>query len=160
MACDVSPKGPGCDITGKIAIATSLDGSQYNKGIGNINLTVKAADGSAVATAVTDSNGDYTLADIPVGEYTMLISGETTIDRKVTLIVSESKTVDTVAVCICDYNHDSDVDSLDTLDFLTAFNNYNVTCDFNGDGIVDAIDTLTYLTFFGNKIQYSNVTLQ
>ena len=160
MACDVSPKGPGCDITGKIAIATSLDGSQYNKGIGNINLTVKAADGSAVATAVTDSNGDYTLADIPVGEYTMLISGETTIDRKVTLVVSESKTVDTVAVCICDYNHDSDVDSLDTLDFLTAFNNYNVTCDFNGDGIVDAIDTLTYLTFFGNKIQYSNVTLQ
>lgn len=158
--CDVSPKGPGCDITGKIAIATSLDGSQYNKGIGNINLTVKAADGSAVATAVTDSNGDYTLADIPVGEYTMLISGETTIDRKVTLVVSESKTVDTVAVCICDYNHDSDVDSLDTLDFLTAFNNYNVTCDFNGDGIVDAIDTLTYLTFFGNKIQYSNVTLQ
>ena len=147
MTCDVSPKGPGCDITGKIAIATSLDGSQYNKGIGNINLTVKAADGSAVA-------------DIPVGEYTMLISGETTIDRKVTLIVSESKTVDTVAVCICDYNHDSDVDSLDTLDFLTAFNNYNVTCDFNGDGIVDAIDTLTYLTFFGNKIQYSNVTLQ
>lgn len=160
MTCDVSPKGPGCDITGKIAIATSLDGSQYNKGIGNINLTVKAADGSAVATAVTDSNGDYTLADIPVGEYTMLISGETTIDRKVTLIVSESKTVDTVAVCICDYNHDSDVDSLDTLDFLTAFNNYNVTCDFNGDGIVDAIDTLTYLTFFGNKIQYLNVTLQ
>lgn len=160
MTCDVSPKGPGCDITGKIAIATSLDGSQYNKGIGNINLTVKAADGSAVATAVTDSNGDYTLADIPVGEYTMLISDETTIDRKVTLIVSESKTVDTVAVCICDYNHDSDVDSLDTLDFLTAFNNYNVTCDFNGDGIVDAIDTLTYLTFFGNKIQYLNVTLQ
>lgn len=160
MTCDVSPKGPGCDITGKIAIATSLDGSQYNKGIGNINLTVKAADGSAVATAVTDSNGDYTLADIPVGEYTMLISGETTIDRKVTLIVSESKTVDTVAVCICDYNHDSDVDSLDTLDFLTAFNNYNVTCDFNGDGIVDAIDTLTYLTFFGNKIQYLNVILQ
>lgn len=92
MTCDVSPKGPGCDITGKITIATSLDGSLYNdKGVGNINLTVKAADGSAVATAVTDSNGNYTLADIPVGEYTMLISGETTIDRKVTLVVSNQR---------------------------------------------------------------------
>ena len=105
MTCDVSPKGPGCDITGKIAIATSLDGGASDTGIGGINLTVKTADDSTVATAVTDSNGDYTLADIPAGEYKMLISGETTIDRTVTLVVSESKDVSSVSIAICDYNH-------------------------------------------------------
>ena len=93
MTCDVSPKGPGCDITGKITIATSLDGGASDTGIGGINLMVKTADDSTVATAVTDSNGNYTLADIPAGEYKMLISGETTIDRTVTLVVSESKDV-------------------------------------------------------------------
>lgn len=160
MTCDVSPKGPGCDITGKITIATSLDGSQYNKGIGNINLTVKAADGSAVATAVTDSNGDYTLADIPAGEYTMLISGETTIDRKVTLIVSESKTVDTVAVCICDYTNDGVVDTFDKSKFAEAFaGKYNVYCDYDRDNKVDSFDKSIFSVFFGKEIKYMNVTL-
>lgn len=51
MTCDVSPKGPGCDITGKITIATSLDGGASDTGISGINLTVKTADDSTVATA-------------------------------------------------------------------------------------------------------------
>lgn len=160
MACDVSPKGPGCDITGKITIATSLDGSQYNKGIGNINLTVKTADDSTVATAVTDSNGDYTLADIPAGEYTMLISGETTIDRTVTLIVSESKTVDTVAVCICDYANDGVIDSFDKATFALAFaGEYNVYCDYDRNNIIDSFDKSIFSIFFGEEIKYNNVTL-
>lgn len=161
MTCDVSPKGPGCDITGKITIATSLDGSLYNdKGVGNINLTVKAADGSAVATAVTDSNGNYTLADIPAGEYKMLISGETTIDRKVTLIVSESKTVDTVAVCICDYTNDGVVDTFDKSKFAEAFaGKYNVYCDYDRDNKVDSFDKSIFSVFFGKEIKYMNVTL-
>ena len=132
MTCDVSPKGPGCDITGKITIATSLDGSEGKTGIGGINLTVKTADDSTVATAVTDSNGDYTLADIPAGEYKMLISGETTIDRTVTLVVSESKDVSSVSIAICDYNH---------------------------DGFVNATDKLVFFTFFGNEVKYADVTL-
>lgn len=163
MTCDVSPKGPGCDITGKITIATSLDGSEGKTGIGGINLTVKTADDSTVATAVTDSNGDYTLADIPAGEYKMLISGETTIDRTVTLVVSESKDVSSVSIAICDYNHDGFVNATDKLVFLTAFTGgedaYNVLCDYTDDGFVNAADKLVFLTFFGNEVKYADVTL-
>lgn len=163
MTCDVSPKGPGCDITGKITIATSLDGSEGKTGIGGINLTVKTADDSTVATAVTDSNGNYTLADIPAGEYKMLISGETTIDRTVTLVVSESKDVSSVSIAICDYNHDGFVNATDKLVFLTAFTGgedaYNVLCDYTDDGFVNAADKLVFLTFFGNEVKYADVTL-
>lgn len=159
MACDVSPKGPGCDITGKITIATSLDGSGGKTGIGGINLTVKTADDSTVATAVTDSNGNYTLADIPAGEYKMLISGETTIDRTVTLVVSESKTVISVAVCICDYNRDGKITVLDKSIFADSFEKYNVYCDFNGDRKVTVLDKSVFSDFFNSKVNYQNVTL-
>lgn len=163
MACDVSPKGPGCDITGKITIATSLDGGASDTGIGGINLTVKTADDSTVATAVTDSNGDYTLADIPAGEYKMLISGETTIDRTVTLVVSESKDVSSVSIAICDYNHDGSIDGLDKLSFYEAFSggaeDYNLYCDFNKDNAIDGLDKLTFFTFFGKEVKYADVTL-
>lgn len=163
MACDVSPKGPGCDITGKITIATSLDGGASDTGIGGINLTVKTADDSTVATAVTDSNGDYTLADIPAGEYKMLISGETTIDRTVTLVVSESKDVSSVSVAICDYNHDGEVNAMDKLTFYTAFSgtsdDYNIYCDFNKDDDVNAMDKLVFYSFFGKEVKYADVTL-
>lgn len=163
MACDVSPKGPGCDITGKITIATSLDGGASDTGIGGINLTVKTADDSTVATAVTDSNGDYTLADIPAGEYKMLISGETTINRTVTLVVSESKDVSSVSVAICDYNHDGEVNAMDKLTFYTAFSgtsdDYNIYCDFNKDDDVNAMDKLVFYSFFGKEVKYADVTL-
>ena len=132
MTCDVSPKGPGCNITGRITIATSPDGGASDTGIGGINLTVKTADDSTVATAVTNPNGYYTLADIPAGEYKMLISGETTIDRTVTLVVSESKDVSSVSIAICDYNH---------------------------DGSIDGLDKLTFYTFFGKEVKYADVTL-
>lgn len=159
MACDVSPKGPGCDITGKITIATSLDGSGGKTGIGGINLTVKTADDSTVATAVTDSNGNYTLADIPAGEYKMLISGETTIDRTVTLVVSESKDVSSVSIAICDYNHDGKITVLDKSIFADSFDKYNVYCDFNGDGKVTVLDKSVFSDFFNSKVNYQNVTL-
>lgn len=164
MTCDVSPKGPGCDITGKITIATSLDGGASDTGIGGINLTVKTADDSTVATAVTDSNGDYTLADIPAGEYKMLISGETTIDRTVTLVVSESKEVSAVSIAICDYSHDGNIDAVDKLVFFTSFtgsdsNSYNLYCDFNKDNVIDAVDKLVFFTFFGKEVKYADVTL-
>jgi hypothetical protein len=161
MTCDVSPKGPGCDITGKITIATSLDGDTSDTGIGGINLTVKTADDSTVATAVTDSNGDYTLADIPAGEYKMLISGETTIDRTVTLVVSDSKKVDDLGIVICNYSKDDSIDGLDFGTFMYAFESksYNKYCDFNGDKEIDGMDYGLFIYFYGNQIRYNNVIL-
>ena len=58
----------------------------------------------------------------------MLISGETTVDRKVTLVVSESKDVGSVGVVICDYNKDELINGTDYMSFI-AF--YNKTVNYN-----------------------------
>jgi len=93
----------------------------------------------------------------------MLISGETTIDRTVTLVVSESKDVSSVSIAICDYNHDGSIDGLDKLSFYEAFSggaeDYNLYCDFNKDNAIDGLDKLTFFTFFGNEVKYADVTL-
>jgi hypothetical protein len=90
----------------------------------------------------------------------MLISGPTTIDREVTLVVSESKTVDSVGIVVCDYNIDSLIDAADMIDFSVAFTGkYNVYADFNGDKLVDASDMVVFSIFFGNTVQYNDVTL-
>lgn len=160
MTCDVSPS-TGYDITGKIKIATDLTGTEVSSGIANINLTVKSADGSVIATAITDSNGDYTLSGLPEGEYKMLISGETTIDREVTLVVTESKDVGSVGIVICDYNKDKLINDTDYSAFIEAYTgNYNYYCDYNGDKMVNDTDYMTFVTFYNSTVNYVDVTLK
>lgn len=161
MTCDVSPKASGYDITGQVKIATDLTGTEVSAGIANINLTVESADGSAIATATTDSNGEYTLSGVPAGEYTMLISGETTVDRKVTLVVSESKDVGSVGVVICDYNKDELINGTDYMTFISAYTgDYNLYCDFNGDNIVNGTDYMSFIAFYNKTVNYNSVTLK
>lgn len=55
------------DITGSVNL--------YNEGttpIDNSNMTVKAEGTTSTFTATTDSNGDYTLSDVPFGNYTIV----------------------------------------------------------------------------------------
>ena len=161
MTCDVSPKASGYDITGQVKIATDLTGTEVSAGIANINLTVESADGSAIATATTDSNGEYTLSGVPAGEYTMLISGETTVDRKVTLVVSESKDVGSVGIVICDYNKDNVFDISDYMTFMDAYSNvYALYCDLNGDNVIDISDYMTFASFINKTVNYNSVTLK
>lgn len=158
MTADVSPAST-FDISGQIKIATDLTGTDTTVGIVGINVSV-LKDGSTVAQATTDENGNYTLSAVPAGEYSMLISGDTTVDREVTLIVTESKTVDSVGIVICDYNKDLKFNTNDTVVFSTALSNYYVYADLNGDAKVNTNDSVVYSRFLNNTVTYADVTLQ
>lgn len=157
MTADVSPSG-GYDISGQIKVATDLTGTETTGGIVGINVSVQK-DGATIAQSVTDENGNYTLSAIPAGEYTMLISGDTTIDREVTLIVTESKTVDSVGIVICDYNQDIYINSIDLSAFIVALSEYNVYADLNCDSYVNSVDLSSFVQFLNNEVVYADVTL-
>ena len=163
MTCDITPAftAAGYDISGQIQIANSTTGS--SSGFGLVGITVSVLNGdTTIATAVTDSSGNYTLSGVPAGTYTMSISGPTTIDRRVTLVVSDTKTVQPVGIIMADYNRDGGITGTDIGVYLESHgnaNNYNVYCDYNADGGVTATDIGQYLTFHGQKIAYDEVTL-
>jgi hypothetical protein len=161
MTCDITPAfdADTFDVSGQILIASDLTGTSTTVGI--VGITVDVVDnGSTIATAVTDDNGYYTLTGVPAGEYKMLISGPTTIDREVTLVVTESKSVDAVGIVVCDYNIDKKVNAADMSKFSNSFaGDYYVYCDFNGDGKVNAADMSIFSVFFDATVTYEDVTL-
>ena len=161
MTYDISPvfTPAGFDISGTVMIATDSTGTASSVGITGITVTV-SNNGTTVASAVTDENGSYTLSCVPAGDYTMTISGPTTVDREVTLSVTGAKTVDPVGVIICDYNKDSLIDSTDLRSFLNYYSGtFDVYADFNGDKFVDSTDLRTFLSLYGCTPSYTNVTL-
>lgn len=166
MSCDVTPVIiREYTVNGQVLIATDVTGTDTTVGIVGITVTVEK-DGETIASAVTDENGYYTLPDVPVGEYTMTISGPTTIDRTVTLVVSEEKaveqvvTLDSVGIVICDYNKDFSVNATDDAIFAISYNGeYNVYCDFNGDDVVNATDDAAFSLLYGKNVEYAEITL-
>lgn len=167
MSCDVTPAMiSGYDINGKIEIATDVTGTDTTVGI--VGITVKVEkDGETVAQAITDETGNYTLAALPEGEYTMTISGPTTIDRKATLIVSADRAenavidVGSVGIVICDYNKDNNINATDDFVFGNSYSGieYSVYCDFNGDAKVNATDDFVFGNFYGKKVDYKIIVL-
>ena len=161
MTCDISPTMTenAYDVSGQIKIATDINGGSTTAGI--VGITVNVLDGGdIIASEITDENGYYNLVGIPAGTYEMLITGPTTIDRRVTLNVAGSKQLDSVGIVICDYNHDGDINAADKSTFLYSFTgDYNVYCDFNADGDVNAADKSYFLVFFNKAVDYDNVTL-
>ncbi len=48
--------------------------------------------------------------------------------------------------CPADFNGDGDVNTLDVIDFLSAWNNGNPEGDFNNDGVFNTLDVLDFLS--------------
>lgn len=171
MECDVTPviSASACSISGKIVMANDILGSCSEFGVRGITVNVKNND-NIIASALTGDDGTYTLS-LPTGEYSMTISGPTTVDRTVTLIVSEDKVVDPVGVIITDYNHDGFVNGTDLGMYLVYHNKddgdipeemkeLKAYYDLSNDGFVNGTDLGMYLTFHNNGITYDNVTLK
>lgn len=168
MSCDVTPViVEKFSVTGQVRIATDLTGTQTSAGI--VGITVKVLkDNAEIATAETDENGNYTLSDIPTGEYTVTFSGPTTIDRTATLVVSSDKavdsviSVDSVGIVICDYNKDRAINATDNTLFLSVYNGVSESSpyyDLNADTTVNASDNTIFLTFYSNQIVYTEIVL-
>lgn len=162
LTYNISPAlaSAGYDITGQVKIATDPTGTNTTAGIVGLTVSVVDAGGVTITSADTDAEGYYTLSGVPVGEYKMIISGPTTVDREVALNVSDSKTVDAVGVVVCDYNKDTFINGTDLGRYLTYHGKeYYVYCDFNGDGFVNGTDLGLYLKLHSKDIVYNKVTL-
>lgn len=159
MSPDLAPTT--FDVKGQIAISKDVTGDAHSGGIVGITVAVEGTD----VSAVTDSNGNYTLPALKEGTYTLTISGDTTVDRTVTLIVSADKAVageinvELVPVVVCDYNHDGRINTTDVAIFGTRFSESDVYTDLNCDAKFNTTDVAMFGSFVGQTIQYSSVTL-
>ncbi len=161
MTADVTPyiAPTAFYVNGKITPAGDKTGATITNGVAGITVSVKGTE----IKAVTDENGSYTLPEINAGNYTLVISGDTTIDREVALTVAADKAVDydqinvdAVGVVICDYNKDGKVNTTDATLYTTA----TAFTDLNADGAVDNKDSALFKTFFNKTVRYTAITLK
>jgi hypothetical protein len=149
------------NVTGQIVISTNTTGTAGAIGIGGITVSVDV-NGNTVS-AVTADDGSYTLPALPAGIYTMSIAGETTIDRSVTLeVTNDDKSVDAVPVVVCDYNKDGSINAVDKNLFNGSYNlatDFNKYCDLNSDGSVNAVDKNLFNALYNQTVTYNEVTL-
>ena len=145
-------------VSGKISIATDLEATEGEVGVTGITVSVVGTD----ISTTTASDGSFTLYGVPEGTYTLLIAGDTTIDRTVTINVTEDMALPSIPIIICDYNGDRLVDDLDKTKFNTSFaGEFYIYCDFNADGVTDDLDKISFNVFYGNgEIQYPDLTFQ
>lgn len=141
-------------ISGTVMIATDTTGTAYTAGIVGINVCVGD---EVVATSAAD--GTFT-AVVPKGTTELTFTGDTTIDRTVTLSGTADVTDAVVPIVICDYNKDTRVNATDKGIFAAAYSgDYNVYCDFNGDGKVNATDKGLLASLYGQTVAYNPLAL-
>ena len=143
-------------VSGKISIATDFEATLGEVGATGITVSVVGTD----ISTTTAANGSFKLYGVPEGTYTLLIAGDTTVDRTVTINVTEDMTLPTIPIVICDYNGDGMVDSLDLSTFSSSYcGEYYIYCDFNADNLTDSLDLSVFSAFYGNgEIQYVDLT--
>lgn len=148
------PVGDTITISGTVMIATDTTGTAYTAGIVGINVCVGD---EVVATSAAD--GIFT-AVVPKGTTELTFTGDTTIDRTVTLSGTADVTDAVVPIVICDYNKDTRVNATDKGIFAAAYSgDYNVYCDFNGDGKVNATDKGLLASLYGQTVAYNPLAL-
>ena len=143
-------------VSGKVTIATNLDGTAGDKGIVGIN--VATADKSIVAT--TASDGTFTI-EVPAGTTELVVYGDTTVDRTVTLSGTASVSDVVIPINICDYVKNGSIDAYDNYKFVAALNNgeYGIYYDLVPNGELDAYDNSQFLAFLNKDIVYAPLAL-
>lgn len=169
MSCDVFPvaKDESFTVTGKITISSDPSGSDSGYGLGGVIVELVDSAGNTVSSYTTDSNGSYTLNDVPAGDYTIKVHGDsnsvygnTLVPRNVNLTVAASGTLANIGVVMCDYNTDKNIDTTDLTTFLSSYSgDYNPYCDFNADKSVDTTDFTSFLSFYGKDTVYDELKL-
>ncbi|MGN1123296.1 MAG: hypothetical protein ACI4RR_03060, partial [Eubacterium sp.] len=147
-------KSTGITVSGKITIATNLDGSNGTVGIAGVDIY--AGD----TLVCTSAAGGAFSAEIPAGTTELVIKGASTIPRTVTLSGTASVTDAIIPIVICDYNNDSKVNTTDLAAFGVAYaGQYNSFADFNGDSNVNTTDLAAFGLFYNQTVAYAALAL-
>lgn len=102
-------------IKGKITLASDTKGTASEIVADRIELAIDGVD----ANATTDENGEYTIENVAEGEHTITISGDSTIDRNITINVRydiadyDTITIDDIGIVAFDYNKDGKINTVD-----------------------------------------------
>lgn len=141
-------------VSGKVTIATNVDGTEGADGIVGINIAT--ADGTVVATSAAD--GTFT-AVVPAGTTELVLSGETTVDRTVTLSGTANVSDVVIPINICDYVKNGKIDGFDKIDFSSYMNGYDVYHDLVVNQKVDGFDKIQFMAFLNKDIVYAPLAL-
>ncbi|MGN0527516.1 MAG: dockerin type I domain-containing protein [Eubacterium sp.] len=141
-------------VSGTVMIATDPTGTEYTSGLVGINITTE--DGTVVATTAAD--GTFT-AEVPVGTTTLILTGDTTIDRTVTLTGTADVTGAVIPIVMCDYNKDGSVNGTDAAAFSGYLKEYYVYADFNVDSSVNGTDAAPFAGIVNKTINYGAIAL-
>ena len=157
MTADASPyyRVTEFDVHGTVTVAADLSGTASAVPVAGVTVAIEGTD----ISTVTATDGSYSFADLAEGEYTLNISGPTTIDRSVKLVVALEKadydqiSVDSIGVCVVDYNKDTKINATDA----ALFSKYKT--DLNGDGAYNDLDVAAFRTFYRNTVNYAQLNL-
>lgn len=168
MTADESPSlSETVNVEGHVFLASDVYGTPSDLAWEGITLSTTVGD--ETIEAVTDANGAYVLRDLPFGTYTVLISGETTIDRTVTLQVTPERanagsiSANDVGIIVVDYSGDKIINSLDVTTYNSYYNKAYVDAayyvDFNNDRVINSLDTVYFNVFYNKICSYDEVTI-
>lgn len=157
MTADASPyyRVTEFDVNGTVTVAADLEGTASVVPVAGVTVAIEEI---GIST-VTATDGSFVFADLAEGEYTLKISGPTTIDRTVKLVVALEKadydqiTVDSIGICVVDYNKDTKINATDVALFSKE------RTDLNGDGTFDDHDVAVFKTFLRKTVSYTQLTL-
>lgn len=172
MIADESPSlnGNYYTVEGQITVSLNETGT-LDTGLGKagISVSVVSQTDNYEKTVLTAENGEYSLPDIPEGEYIMNISGPTTIDRDVNLSVNSQKAElgviqnAPVSVVTSDYNNDGRVTTTDLGLLYVALNDSSIKnadfYDISCDNKVTTTDIGLIYILAGKVVNYKDLTL-
>ncbi|MBR2101032.1 MAG: hypothetical protein IJ927_06970, partial [Eubacterium sp.] len=142
-------------VTGKITIAEDREGASGSKGIGGIEI--KMGD-EVVGVSAEDGTFEIKVPKgTPVG---LTITGESTVDRNITINGDADVSDINIPIIICDYVKDGLIDYRDAgafVDKLPKDVEYYVYADLNGDKQINYLDAGAFVDFIGKTaIQYAD----
>lgn len=146
------------NVNGVLSVASDLTGKASTAPAAGVTATLKNGD-AVVATTTTGKDGSYKFADVTAGEYKIVFSGSSTIDREITITVSAEKAeynqirLDNVGICVVDFNKDTKINATDVALFSKA------KLDLNGDGVFDEADYTIFRTFLYKTVNYTQLIL-
>ena len=155
MSPDLSVKT--ITVTGIITIAANREGSTGTYGAPGIKVYLGE---EQVAESAAD--GTFT-AVVPKGTTELTLSGETAVDRVVTLSGESDIENVNIPIMICDYAKDGAVNYRDAgsfVGYLAENAEYYVYADLNVDGSVNYRDAGTFVAFLSDSpIEYASLSL-
>ncbi len=165
MTADVTPDfNNEITVSGTVLISTNQYGSAGAFGARGINFKVDgeyvkdSGGNNAVTSSVDGHYGEFEIT-VPAGTTEITLTGDSTIDRTVTLSGNADISGVSIPIVYCDYNKDEKVNSLDDGTLKRNIGLLDSRFDLNIDGKVNALDSGTMGRIVNKTVDYEPLSL-